>query len=295
LPGIGASAQNTGEKSPVAIICGGGAFPRAVAESVLRQGRPVHLFLLRGFADPGLQCHPHEWVKLGSLAAYVSARKQHGLKDIVFIGSLIRPKLSQIGLDWRSLILLPRIGRLYLGGDNKLLTGVAAIFEENGFRLRGAHEVAPDILMPEGVLTRKQPSADEIEDIQFGFDLVGAMGPFDVGQAVVIAGRRVLSVEAAEGTSLMLARVAEMRRTGRLNVAKGRGVLVKAPKPGQDLRIDLPAIGTNTIAEVSAAGLSGIAVVAGASIVADGDAFTAAADDAGLFVIALPAPARAQT
>ena len=295
MSGIGASAQGTGDRSPVAIICGGGAFPKAVAESVLRQGRPVYLFLLRGFADPALERHPHEWVKLGSLAAYVGARKKHGLRDIVFIGSLIRPRLSQIGFDWRSLMLLPRLGGMYLGGDNKLLSGAATIFEENGFRLRGAHEVAPDILMPEGVLTRKQPSAGEMDDIRFGFELISAMGPFDVGQAAVIAGRRAIAVEAAEGTTLMLARVTEMRNSGRLDVSNGQGVLVKAPKPGQDLRIDLPAIGENTVLEASAAALSGIAVIAGASIVANGDAFVAAADKAGLFVVALPASAGVAT
>jgi DUF1009 family protein len=282
------------DTSTVAIICGGGAFPKAVAESVLRQGRKVYLFLLRGFADPALERYPHEWVKLGALASYVSARKQHGLRDIVFIGNLIRPKLSEIGFDWRSLFLLPRIAGIYLGGDNKLLTGVAKIFEENGFRLRGAHEVAPDILIPEGILTKKKPGAGEMEDIRLGLDLVGAIGRFDVGQAVVVAGRRAVAVEAAEGTSLMLARVAEMRKAGRLRIAKGEGVLVKAPKPGQDLRIDLPAIGTNTIEEVRAAELSGIAVIAGESIVADGEAFVAAADAAGLFVIALPRSAGLQ-
>lgn len=289
------AGADASDHSTVAIICGGGAFPEAVAASVLRQGRPVYLFLLRGFAEPALERYPHEWVKLGSLASYAGARKKHGLRDIVFIGSLIRPKLSQIGLDWRSLILLPRIAGLYLGGDNKLLTGVASIFEENGFRLRGAHEVAPDILMPEGTLTRTKPSASEMEDIRFGFDFIRAIGRFDVGQAAVVAGRRVVAVEAAEGTSLMLERVAELRKSGRLNTATGAGVLVKAPKPGQDLRIDLPAIGVNTISEVSAAGLAGIAVVAGGSIVADNTAFVAAADDAGLFVVALPADGKVRT
>ncbi len=289
------AGADVSDKSTVAIICGGGAFPEAVVTSILRQGRPVYLFLLRGFAESALERYPHEWVRLGSLASYVGARKKHGLRDIVFIGSLIRPKLSQVGLDWRSLILLPRIAGMYLGGDNKLLTGVASIFEENGFRLRGAHEVAPDILMPEGTLTRTKPSASEMEDIRFGFDFIRAIGPFDVGQATVVAGQRIVAVEAAEGTSLMLERVAELRKIGRLNTAKRVGVLVKAPKPGQDLRIDLPAIGVNTIREVSAAGLSGIAVVAGGSIVADNTAFVAAADDAGLFVVALPADGKDRT
>jgi DUF1009 family protein len=281
------------DKSPVAMICGGGAFPGAVAEALLKQGRPVHLFLLQGFADPALERYPHEWVKLGSLAKYAAAQKKHGLKEIVFIGSVVRPRLSQIGLDWRSLLLLPRLAKLYLGGDNKLLSGVAKIFEEHGYSLRGAHEVAPEILVPEGFATNVTPSAREYEDIETGMALLHAIDAFDVGQAVVIAGKRVIAIEGAEGTAGLLTRVGEMRKNGRLKLSEREGVLVKVPKPSQDRRVDLPAIGSETLRQAKEAGLAGIAIEALGAIVLDAQKFVEEAEANGLFVVALPPSKRA--
>lgn len=291
--GAQATAPQAADKSPVAIICGGGAFPAAVADAVLAQGRAVYLFLVKGFADPALERYPHEWVKIGALAKFVASSRKHGAKDIVIIGSSVRPRLSQIGFDWRSALLLPRLARMFLGGDNSLLSGVAKIFEENGLTVRGAHEVAPQILMPEGLATRLSPNAQEHEAIEIGRGLLRAIDGFDVGQAVVVAGKRIVAIEGAEGTQGLLARVEEMRRNGRLRLAAREGVLVKLPKPSQDRRLDLPAIGNDTIAQAKAAGLTGIAVEAHGSIVLDAQKFVEAAEEAGLFVVALPPSARA--
>ncbi|MBY0531183.1 MAG: UDP-2,3-diacylglucosamine diphosphatase LpxI [Xanthobacteraceae bacterium] len=284
--------QTAADKTPVAIICGGGAFPGAVADAVARRGRPVHLFLLRGFADRALERYPHEWVKLGSAAKYLGANRKHGVREVVLIGSAVRPRLSQIGFDWKSLLLLPRIAKLFLGGDNNLLSGIGKIFEEHGLKLRGAHEVAPELLMPHGLVSNIRPTAQEQEDIDIGSKLLRAIDGFDVGQAVVVASRRVIAIEGAEGTAGLLARVAEMRRSGRLKLREREGVLVKLPKPSQDRRIDLPAIGTDTIMQAQEAGLSGIAVEGGGSLVIDAQKFVEAADMTGLFVIALPASAQ---
>ena len=286
-------APQAADKSTVAIICGGGAFPAAIADAVLAQGRPVYLFLVKGFADAALERYPHEWVKIGALAKFVASSRKHGAKDIVIIGSSVRPRLSQIGFDWKSALLLPRLARMFLGGDNSLLSGVAKIFEENGLTVRGAHEVAPQILMPEGLATRLLPNAKENEAIEAGRDLLRAIDGFDVGQAVVVAGKRIVAIEGAEGTQGLLARVEEMRRNGRLRLGAREGVLVKLPKPSQDRRLDLPAIGIDTIAQAKAAGLAGIAVEARGSIVVDAQKFVEAAELAGLFVVALPPSARA--
>lgn len=291
--GAQAMAPQAADKSTVAIICGGGAFPAAIADAVLAQGRPVYLFLVKGFADAALERYPHEWVKIGALAKFVASSRKHGAKDIVIIGSSVRPRLSQIGFDWKSALLLPRLARMFLGGDNSLLSGVAKIFEENGLTVRGAHEVAPQILMPEGLTTRLLPNAKENEAIEAGRDLLRAIDGFDVGQAVVVAGKRIVAIEGAEGTQGLLARVEEMRRNGRLRLGAREGVLVKLPKPSQDRRLDLPAIGIDTIAQAKAAGLAGIAVEARGSIVVDAQKFVEAAEQAGLFVVALPPSARA--
>jgi UDP-2,3-diacylglucosamine hydrolase len=191
--------------------------------------------------------------------------------------------------DWDSLKLLPRIAAAFRGGDDHLLRGVAKLFEQQGVRLLGAHEVAPEILLPRQSLGRLQPSQADREDIKLGLDYLHAAGPFDVGQAIVVAGRHVLAVEAAEGTDGMLARVAKLRANGRIR-SKG-GVLVKAPKPQQDRRFDLPSIGPATVEGAAKAGLSGIAALAGETIMAEPSTMAAAADRAGLFVVGVPSGA----
>jgi DUF1009 family protein len=277
------------ENSPLAIVCGAGSLPFAVADAIGKRGRRAVFFAIRGWADPQrVALYPHHWFALGQFGRFCRFARREGCRDVVFIGSLVRPAIRQMRLDFKTLWLLPRILRIFRGGDNQLLSGVAAIFEEHGFRVIGAHEIAPEILMPEGALGRACPSDRDRADIAKGLALLAAMSPFDVGQAVVVAEGRVLMVEAAEGTDLMLARIAELRRGGRIHAASGRGVLVKAAKRGQDRRLDLPSIGVRTVEGAARAELAGIAAVAGSTVVAEPDEIAAAADRARLFVVGVP-------
>jgi DUF1009 family protein len=282
------------DAGPVAIVCGGGAFPLALAEAVRARGREVVLFLIRGFADPALERFPHHWMALGQLGKLLRLMGAAQCRELVFIGSLVRPRILQIRFDLKALGLLPYVARIFRGGDNRMLSAIALYFGKQGIRVRGPHEIAPELLMPEGAIGRRRPDARDQDDIAFGFSLLRALGPFDVGQAAAIFGRRVLAIEAAEGTSGLLAHVAEMRRNGRLRLPKRAGLLVKAPKPGQDRRIDLPAIGPVTVGEAAAAGLKGIAVEAGGCLVADAAALVRAADAAGLFVVGVAPSGRAK-
>lgn len=282
-----AKAAVLADAGPVAIACGGGAFPLALAEAVRASGREVLLFPIRGFADPALERFPHHWLALGQAGRLLRLMHQARARELVFIGSLVRPRLWQIRFDLKSLALLPYIARIFRGGDNRMLSAIALYFGKQGIRVRGADEVAPGLLMPEGVIGKRRPDAADEEDIAFGFSLVRTLGPFDVGQAAAIARKRVLAIEAAEGTSGLLANVAAMRKNGRLRLPKRAGILVKAPKPNQDRRVDLPAIGVETIKDAAAAGLKGIAVEAGGCLVADADALVRAADAAGLFVVGI--------
>jgi DUF1009 family protein len=277
--------QNDG---PLAIICGGGSFPFAVADAVGKHGRRVFLFALRGWADPDRMAgYPHRWIALGQFGQFCRLAREEGCRDVVLIGSLVRPALWQLRFDLGTLRILPRILAAYRGGDDHLLSGVAGIFEREGFRLVGAHEVAPEILMPAGVLGGHGPTEQERADIGRGLALLDAIGKFDVGQAAVVAGNHVLAVEAAEGTDHMLARVAELRRLH--NRAVAGGVLIKAPKPGQDRRFDLPSIGPQTIEGIARAGLAGIAVLAGGAIIAEPQRVAAAADQRNVFVVGVRA------
>src|SRR5262249_30941809 len=223
--------------------------------------------------------------------------RQEGCRDIVFIGAVTRPAITQLRFDLTALMFLPRIIKAYAGGDDHLLTRVSRIVENEGFRLLGAHEVAPEILVPAGQLGRHAPSERDRADIAVGQALLAATGAFDIGQAVVVAGNRVIAVEAAEGTDRMLARIAQLRREGVLKLADKSGVLVQAPKPSQDGRFDLPSVGTRTIEAVVAADLAGIAVEARGAVTADLNEMVRQADAAGLFVVGVPAsePMRGDT
>jgi DUF1009 family protein len=271
---------------PIAIVSGGGTLPFATADAAIQRGRRAVLLALRGSADPArVADYPHHWIAVGQIGRMCRLARQEGCRDMVFIGGLVRPTLSQLRFDFETVRLLPRLARIFRGGDGHFFHGIVNIFEERGFNVVGAHEVAPSILMPEGPLGRNRPGATDLADIQRGLEFLRATGPFDVGQAVVIAQSRILGVEAAEGTDHMLGRFADVRRSGRIRIPAGTGVLVKAPKQDQDRRIDLPSIGPKTIDSAINAGLNGIAVVAGSAIMAEPEQIAEMADRANLFVV----------
>jgi DUF1009 family protein len=274
-----------GIASPIGIIAGGGSLPFAVADSLIaRNGKPV-LFALRGFCDAAqVGRFHHHWISIGQFGALKKLLRAERCETLVFIGSLVRPALSEIRLDLGTLRVMPSVIRAYRGGDDHLLTRVGRIFEQHGFRLVGIRDVAPDVLMPEGTLTRLRPDAQALVDIAKGREVVAALSSFDIGQGCVVIDGHVVAVEGIEGTDAMLARVARLRDGGVIRAGAGRGVLVKAAKRGQDLRFDLPTIGPDTVKEALAARLAGVAIVAGNAIVAEPQAMIAAADKAGLFI-----------
>ena len=285
-PDVPGAAGATAGQEPLAIICGGGSFPGAVAEAIQRRGRRPVMFAVRGWADPEVvERFAHHWIALGQAGRFLRLARAENCREAMFIGTLLRPALTQIRLDWRTIVLMPRVVRLFRGGDNRLLSGIARLAEQEGLRIVGVEEVAPEITMPAGTLGRYEPSPRDRADIAYALDVIAALGSFDVGQAVVVADGHVLAVEAAEGTDNLLARVAQLREQGRLTKPQGVGVLVKAPKPGQDRRLDLPAIGTKTIENAARAGLAGIAVAAGGAIVAEPAQVSAAADRERIFFV----------
>lgn len=275
---------------PLAMICGGGSLPLAVADKVASSGRRVVLFPLRGAAEgTAVEHYPHHWLHVGQIGKFMRLARAEGCRDVVLIGAMIRPSIWQIRPDFKALTLFPRVMAAFRGGDNHLLSGMGRLLEQDGFRLLGAHEVSPEILAPENAIGRVQPSEQDRADIALGLDYLKAAGPFDIGQAVVVAGRHIVAVEAIEGTDEMLARIADMRASGRMRARSGTGVLVKAPKPNQDRRFDLPSIGPVTAERAASAGLAGIAFIAGATIMAEPERLIEIADRAGIFVVGVPA------
>jgi UDP-2,3-diacylglucosamine hydrolase len=176
---------------------------------------------------------------------------------------------------------MPQLMRCMKGGDDAALRGIARFFEEQGFEIAAAHEVAPRLLAPEGAFSRLLPRVQDLEDMKLGFKVTHGLGVFDIGQAAVVAHGYVLAVEAAEGTDAMLRRCRDLNGWG---LGARKGVLVKRPKPGQDRRFDLPAIGPQTVELAAEAGLAGIAVEAGAVLLAGVDELVEKANAAGLFL-----------
>jgi DUF1009 family protein len=276
--------------SPIGLIAAGGALPFAVADSLVARSISPVFFALRGVCDPvEVARFRHHWISIGQLGRLANLLRAENCRDLVFIGALVRPALSEIRLDWKTIRAMASVLKAFRGGDDHLLSSVGRILEKDGFRMVGIKDVAPDLLMPAGCLTRAVPDGSANADIARGREVLQALSPFDIGQAAIVIDGHVLGIEDIEGTDGLLARVARLRGEGRIRAKPGRGVLVKAPKSGQDLRFDLPTLGARTIEGAAAAQLAGIAVIAGNTLVAEPQTMVEAAEKAGLFVVGLPA------
>jgi len=276
--------QDPASASPLAILCGAGAFPLEVAADARRAGRSPFLIGVVGTSDAAIEAYPHLWVRMGEVGKLFAALEERAIGEMVIVGAMIRPEFADLRLDWGAVKRAAELAQLFRRGDDGLLVGLATIFEREGVRIVGAHEVAPRLVAPLGLFGARPVSPDDEADIAFGVRLLEALSSFDAGQGAVVAAGRVLAIEAAEGTDAMLARVAELRANGRIRLKGPGGVLVKAPKRGQDLRLDMPAAGPNTIEGAARARLRGVALAAGRVLVVERERCAREADAAGLFV-----------
>jgi UDP-2,3-diacylglucosamine hydrolase len=272
---------STVQQQCLGVLACGGTLPLVLCEKAVADGRRVHVVAVRGQADPALSRFPHDWVRLGQLGHLLSALRKAGCDELVIIGSLRRPDIWKSGLDLGFFRHLPTILSLTRDGDDSMLKRVVRFFEGQGFRVRGAHEIVPSLRAPEGALGGVGPDADGLSDTARGLALLSAMAPFDVGQSVVVGRGHVIAVEAAEGTDAMLRRCGELKQWGG---RRRTGVLIKAPKRGQEMRVDMPVIGARTVELAANAGLAGIAVAAGQVMIAEQAEMIELADRHGLFV-----------
>ncbi len=262
----------------LAILAGQGALPRMIAAQ-----HPGALFVtfagvpVAAPANPTLQA---SFERFGQLFADLKSR---GIARVVFAGGLSRPALDPARFDAKMQALFPGFMTAMAGGDDGLLRAVIAAFEAEGFAVAGAHDLVPGLIAPPGLLAGPAPGAQDLADAARARAILTALGPHDVGQGAVVAGGQCLGIETAQGTDAMLAFVAQHPDTQRHGA---RGVLLKAPKPGQDLRIDMPAIGPDTVTGARAAGLAGIAIEAGHVLLLDRPSLLDTAEEAGLFVLA---------
>lgn len=270
---------------PLGIIAGGGKLPSVVAEAAEARGLPLHIVGIRGEASSAIERFPHTWVKWGEVGKLFDALNRHDCRDLVIIGGVTRPDLANVRLDLGAVRNLPFLISLGMGGDDHVLSSVVRFLEKKGYRVHGADDVAPELLAGEGKIGQHAPSAEDKADINLAFKVVESLGRLDVGQAAVVAKGYVVAVEAAEGTDAMLERCAALRKSGRARGSGLIGVLVKAPKPGQEERVDLPTIGPETVNKAAAAALAGIAVAAGQVLIAERDATVETANRHGLFIV----------
>ncbi|HEV7326094.1 MAG TPA: UDP-2,3-diacylglucosamine diphosphatase LpxI [Bosea sp. (in: a-proteobacteria)] len=269
----------------LAVLAGRGEFPLRVAGAAAAQGASVYVAVLTGAGDPSdYAAYDAKEYRLGQLGRFLDEIKRRQVDEIVMVGALPRPSFGSLAPELSTLKYLPHFARAFQGGDDHLLRGVVSFFEGQGLRVLGPADIAPDLVASVGALGRHRPSAVAREAIATGFNLLAALSPFDMGQAAIVADHRVVAVEAAEGTDAMIERVAGLVQAGRLKLGKGDGVLVKAPKLGQDLRVDMPAIGPDTVTRVATAGLAGIAVRAGSVLIGDRERLVTLADTSGLFI-----------
>lgn len=264
-----APASGKAPSGRTALICGGGRLAAAVAA---RLDDPL-VTALEGHAPDGLAA---ETFRLERLVPFLESLADRGVTRVAFAGAVRRPPLDPELFDRRTAMLVPRMAAAMQQGDDALLRELIAVVEEAGLEVVGLSEVAPELVPPAGILAG-QPSPRDERDAARAAAIVAGLGNLDIGQGAVVAGGLCLAVETLPGTEAMLDFVRQTRR------GQG-GVLWKAPKPGQERRIDLPAVGPETVRQAAAAALSGIAWEAGGVVLIDRDAAIAAAGAAGLFL-----------
>jgi len=266
---------------PLGVIAGGGALPLRVVQSAAAMGRPVHVVVLEGHGDPAAYAgQSHVTLRWGLAAQMLAWLKQHGVREVVLAGTVARPSLLSLRPDAASMKLLGRIGRAAFNGDDSILRAVMKVLAEEGFEVLGAQALLAGLLPEAALLAGRMPDDVAQADIARGLAVCHAIGAVDVGQSVVVQQGLVLGVEAIEGTDALMLRAGGLKREG------PAPILVKALKPTQSTLADLPTIGPKTVETARTAGLRGLAFQANVTILLDRDATIAAAETAGIFLLA---------
>jgi DUF1009 family protein len=269
----------------VVVLAGGGALPSILVAALARAGRPCRIIAFRGFADRILRRRADAVIDLLDVSRALDLLDTWKPGAIVLAGTVTRPHPSAFFGALTALRNTRELRDLFSRGDDHLLRAVVGLLEEKGHRVIGAHDIAPELLAPSGTFGRYEPDSDARISIRTGFRCLEDLSPYDIGQALVVLGERVTAIEGAEGTDRMLARVAGLSRGWFTRRPGPGGVLVKSAKTGQERRVDLPAVGPRTVKRAAAAGLSGIAIGAGQTLVVEREEMIKEADRRGLFIV----------
>ncbi|MEM6780829.1 MAG: UDP-2,3-diacylglucosamine diphosphatase LpxI [Pseudomonadota bacterium] len=259
------------------IVAGGGTLPGILASACEQQGVQPFIVGIDGQVNPEtLKGRNHVVYRLGLAGKMIDSLKANNAYDLVLIGSVKRPKLFSLFPDMKTAGFFARLG-LKAIGDNDMLVAVRKELEKDGFTIHGVHEFVQELLAPAGVLSKREPTEGEKSDIELGIQESQELGRQDIGQAVIVKNGDVIDREDASGTDAMIKRIAKLNQNG--------GVLVKTCKPQQDKNLDLPTIGPDTVQRCADAGIQGIVIHAGKSLVTNQDAVRTLADDLNIFVV----------
>jgi DUF1009 family protein len=265
------------EAAAIGLIAGGGQFPLLFAQAAKSRGRRVVAIAHVNETSSELEALADRiyWVKLGQLGKIIASFRREGVCETVFAGTITKTRIfHDILPDFKGLTLWSKIDRRQ---DDAILRAVATTLEEEGIRVLASTCYLDHLFFPQGLLTNKKPSSDQMDDIRFGWNVAREIGRLDIGQCVVVRDRSVLAVEAIEGTDAAIRRGGELAGSG--------AVVVKLKKPGQDFRFDLPATGVKTIETLAAVKGAVLAVEAGQSLIFDREAMVEAANRAGIVVV----------
>ncbi len=262
-----------------AVIAGSGLLPELLARALKNP------FIVGLSDDCGSWIDKYDYcrIEITHLGSVLAALRGANVDTLLLAGGVkIRPHFTTFRLDWTTIKLLPTLFLALRKGDDGLLRTVIQWFEQRGFFVIGAHEVLPELLTPYDCITKRGPSQKDEISIVYGIDAALDLGAKDIGQAAVAKNENILALEQADGTAAMLKRLAAASSSDANLIG---GVLVKFAKPGQDLRVDLPSIGPDTVDQAHAAGLSGVVLEADNSLILDRKEVVRRANALGMFIL----------
>jgi len=269
-----------GDDKKIALVAGALQLPFFTRDALRRAGWDVFVVGLKNFVDPKL--NPDMTIRLGGAGRAVREFHRRGIHKLVFVGAIGHPNLYDIRPDLWSLSALISIMKHQRGYDSMAVT-LNKVLEKRGFTVIAAQDLAPELTFEKaGIQTKTKPAKSDMADIERAIDVSHTIGAADIGASVVVD-KQVIAVEAAEGTAKMLERVVTMRKTKRRN----SGIFAKMTKPGQDLRIDIPAIGVDTVRAIAAAHLRGIVVNTKTCFVVDRENVIREANKLKIFIVAI--------
>ena len=264
----------------IALVAGALDLPFFTRDALRSAGWDVFIIGLKNFVD--MRLNPDMVIRLGGAGRAVRAVRRRGITKVVFVGALGHPNLSDLRPDFWTIRTLLKIIKHQRGYDS-MAVAFNKVLEDQGFEIVAAQDLAPELTFETaGVQTKRKPTKSDQKNIDRAIEVSHLIGAADIGASVVVD-KHVLGVEAAEGTARMLERVVQMRQ----KVKKSSGVFAKMTKPNQDLRIDIPAIGVDTVNAVAAAHLRGIVVNTKTCFVVDKENVIKQADKLGIFILAL--------